>query len=401
MGLSATLWMDFCAAMALIAVLAMVYGALARSMMRQAYADALLGLAFGAVAFLQMNMPLEPMEGLIIDMRNVPLVVCAAFFGWRACLLCLLIAASTRYSIGGIGMWSGLLAMCVAIAVGACWARATRALPSRGMLHAAALGVVANLHLTAAFILPEAAQHWFLSNAALPIAMINLIAIPSAALLLEAERLKIRRAGRLAAAASVDPDNGTCTREAFERDIALEISAGTMAVPAAALIVKLRYFNVLRTVVPRAWHAALLGLMRARLQESLPGDARLCAVNASTMLVTLDAAQAQQGAALERRVARCMSSEPFNLSGQMNKKLTVDTRIVPWQGQMTLKQMLGQKPVKSKQGKARPPHIQRSQPVQSLGPAQRASLDALFGKAEALMQAAQGPAGHVPRSNAA
>ncbi|WP_375267454.1 LytS/YhcK type 5TM receptor domain-containing protein, partial [Planktotalea sp.] len=70
----------------------------------QYYAGLLMGLAFGGVAWVQMNMPLEPMEGLILDLRNVPLALCAAFLGWRASLICFLIAAGTRLQIGGIGM---------------------------------------------------------------------------------------------------------------------------------------------------------------------------------------------------------------------------------------------------------------------------------------------------------
>lgn len=117
---SATVWFDLIGSLSLIFVLSMTYGHIQRLFLSQYYAEFLMGLAFGGVAWVQMNMPLEPVEGLIFDLRNVPLALCAAFLGWRASLICFLIAAGTRFQIGGIGLPSAILAMLIVWCVAAC-----------------------------------------------------------------------------------------------------------------------------------------------------------------------------------------------------------------------------------------------------------------------------------------
>ena len=99
---SATTWLDFSSALAMIVVLTIAFGHVSRWVHSRARAQLLLGVAFGGVAWVQMHMPLEPMAGLIIDLRNVPIVLCGAFLGWRAGLICLVIAMATRYDIGGL-----------------------------------------------------------------------------------------------------------------------------------------------------------------------------------------------------------------------------------------------------------------------------------------------------------
>ena len=88
MNYTASIWFDFAGSLAIIFALTIAYGHVQRWFVSKEQGRMLLGFAFGVVAWLQMNMPLEPMEGLIIDLRNVPLVLCGAFLGWRASLIC-------------------------------------------------------------------------------------------------------------------------------------------------------------------------------------------------------------------------------------------------------------------------------------------------------------------------
>ena len=73
-----------------------------------------MGLAFGGVAWEQMNMPLEPMEGLILDPRNVPLALCAGFMS----ALAKHESTYRQAAVGGNGRWYGLLQILPATARG-------------------------------------------------------------------------------------------------------------------------------------------------------------------------------------------------------------------------------------------------------------------------------------------
>lgn len=199
----ATGWIDFVSALAMIVVLTIAYGNMRRWLYSKQTGQMLLGVVFGGVAFVQMHMPLQPMDGLIIDLRNVPLVLCGAFLGWRAGLICLVIAVGTRYEIGGIGMYAGILAMFVALGAGALWARFTNSIARRRPGHMVLLSLLASSHLGAAIILPEPAQSWFISNAALPILLLNVFSITIAASLLDLEQRKIAHEDRHAASRPV------------------------------------------------------------------------------------------------------------------------------------------------------------------------------------------------------
>ena len=88
-------------------------------------AESLLGILFGVVAVMQMNAPFEPIPGLIIDMRNVPMVLAGAFLGARGMLLCMVLAIAARLQIGGIGALAGVASILIAGAAGAFWNAAT------------------------------------------------------------------------------------------------------------------------------------------------------------------------------------------------------------------------------------------------------------------------------------
>lgn len=337
---SATVWLDFAGSLAIVFVLALIYAQVQRLFYSQQHGKMLLGLAFGGVAWLQMNLPIEPMEGLIIDLRNIPLVLCGAFLGWRGSLLCFAIAASTRIGIGGIGMMSGLLGMMIALSVGGAWAHVTRSLPKRSLRHMILLSMLGSLHLSAAMILPDAARTWFYLNASLPIALLNLVSITLAASLLDAEQRKIERENRLAASVSFDPDHGALTKPAFEREISLRVSAGTMAPPAALLVVKLRYAEVLFSIIPDRWRNKALGLVRERLKDAFVNADLVCTLGTTALVVPLDETQLLGKTSIQDVISNLMRGEPFQFSDSISKFLTVETNVQLWPSEKSLDEVL-------------------------------------------------------------
>jgi hypothetical protein len=84
----------------------------------------------------------------------------------------------------------------------------------------ALLAIAMSAHLLGALALPRDMALWFFTQAAGPIFMMNLLAVPLIGALLERENRRISRENRMAAAATCDPASGLLLPAAFLRDIA-------------------------------------------------------------------------------------------------------------------------------------------------------------------------------------
>jgi len=112
---------DFAASLALIFVLALAYGALHRRMPEVISPQFVLGTLFGIIACLEMQRPLQPFDGVLIDMRNVPIALAGAFLGRSGLAACLVIALTSRLYLGGAGAIAGVTGMMVAGGMGYLW----------------------------------------------------------------------------------------------------------------------------------------------------------------------------------------------------------------------------------------------------------------------------------------
>lgn len=188
--------LDFLSALALLAILCWCYGLIRQRVFGDHLGPIVMGVLFGLVALVQMHAPLQPVEGLILDLRAVPVALAGAYLGRRGLAACLAVALVTRWQIGGIGMVPDLVAIILAGAAGAVWDRATRHHLPRRAVHLVALGLAVSAPVLTAALLPAPLSTWVLANAAPVLALLNLAAVPMLAALLERERhaLLIERA---------------------------------------------------------------------------------------------------------------------------------------------------------------------------------------------------------------
>lgn len=217
--MSFSVFFDIAAALAITALLAESYGAVRRRMVGKALAPIVLGVLFGLMALLQMFNPVEPYDGVIIDMRNVPIALAGAFLGWRGLLPCLAIAFATRYGIGGVGTLAGVLGMTIAGLAGMIWARQTAHMKQRGLGMLLLLAAAMSTHIASGVAVPREMAIWFYTVAAGPIVLVNFIAVPLIGALLERENRRIRNENTLSAAITRDAETGLLTGPAFVRDI--------------------------------------------------------------------------------------------------------------------------------------------------------------------------------------
>lgn len=217
--MASSVFFDIAAALAVTALLAESYGAVRRKMAGTNYAPFILGVLFGLMALAQMFNPVEPYDGVIIDMRNVPVALAGAFLGWRGLLPCLAIAIATRYGLGGVGVYAGIVGMIIAGLAGMIWARKTAHVERRSVGMLVILAGAMSTHVVSGVLVPAEMAAWFFSVAAGPVVLVNFLAVPLIGMLLERENRRIQQENRLSAAITRDPETGLLTGPAFVRDL--------------------------------------------------------------------------------------------------------------------------------------------------------------------------------------
>ena len=85
------------------------------------YRKVLLGLLIGGFTVLIMLNPWKIEEGLFFDTRSVLLSVSGVFYGAIPTLLAGMIAAIYRISVGGSGVYAGVLTIVVTVTLGLAW----------------------------------------------------------------------------------------------------------------------------------------------------------------------------------------------------------------------------------------------------------------------------------------
>lgn len=171
--------------LALVCILAPLTPYLQERWSDRNWGEALIGAIFGAVVIAEMLHPLEPMAGLIVDMRALPLVLAGAFLGTKGVLTAVLVSVLGRLAIGGIGTTAGMISMVMYAAVGVFWAQTTASQWSNQAVRLLALPFLSVAGLLTAAILPEPARSWFFWNAAPSLAVTYFVTLPPLVLLFE------------------------------------------------------------------------------------------------------------------------------------------------------------------------------------------------------------------------
>ena len=312
--------------LAVVALLASVYGVI-RTRMTVSKAQIVLGLAFGLVAIFQMKAPIEMVPGVILDMRNVPVALAGAFLGWRGALLSLAITAATRFSIGGVGMPSGIAAMAIACLAGHVWNRCTLRATRRSAWQLVALSMLVSGHISAAIFLPWDICVAFFVTAALPMAALNMLSIPIAAAFLEHERLRMMVERALTARQTHDPVSGLVSIAQFTREATALQRSDCNGRVAGFIVVRALGSTRLAKELGRDVFRQTQGAMRLRLQE-LDVTGLPIAVTADDRLVmALDFRQVAESERIATEVGRILNDHAYHLAGDTSLRMTVSIGI--------------------------------------------------------------------------
>ncbi|MEM8848768.1 MAG: LytS/YhcK type 5TM receptor domain-containing protein [Pseudomonadota bacterium] len=232
--------MDFAGSIAMICLLSMAYGTVRRRLPGISLAPQLAGITFGLVAVLQMHAPITPFPGMIIDLRNIPILLAGAFLGARGMLSCLIIAVGARIGIGGVGLASGVVSMILVGGLGLAWDAITAGPKRRGWKAMFGLVALMSIHLVALVMLPYELMMWFVSFAAGPLLLTYAIVVPVAGMMLENERMQMVSEARLRAVARTDPEATFPTRKTLEAEASQAFATGQFAKGVAAIHMSFR-----------------------------------------------------------------------------------------------------------------------------------------------------------------
>lgn len=316
-------FIDLSGSLAILAMLAVAYGALHRVLPAKHLFDPVMGVLFGLVALVQMHSPIEPVPGLLIDMRNIPVILAGAFLGGRGLLPCLLIAFLARWHAGGVGAAAGLMGLVTGGGVGLVWS-GVLARRQIGALALVTLGLVGSLHLLGAILLPLNLAVWFLTEAAPAIFVINLLALPVIGSLLERERRRIRREAALKRDADFTIGKGLMGEAAFGWSLGQAASAGTLHDGATLVAVRIRFQGALaRFWGQQADHLAM-SVFHERLNAVMPKGGLVGWAEVDLVVMAVPRLGPERTRDLLTQIRRNVSAAPIDLPGMAPFRLVLD-----------------------------------------------------------------------------
>lgn len=307
--------LDFLASIVLLSLLAYSYGVLRRQLPGTKLAPQLLGALFGLVAALQMHLPLEPIPGLIVDLRAIPLILAGAFLGLRGMVIAMFIAALARTMIGGVGWVSGVFAIMIACGLGMFWDYLTLSIDRRGMRSLALLAAMTPLHLVAVVLLPADIAWLFLSGAGPVLAGFYLMAIPLIGIMLEHQRIAMQFEARQRAMVRLDAEGVFCGPEALALNLARTEATGKLQRGLTVIGLRLCGGNVRAALWGAEVEVGLLRDLHLRLRAALPEAAGLGMVRADIILAFLPAMTPDALSETVDRIRVDACARPFDVPG--------------------------------------------------------------------------------------
>jgi len=315
--------LDFVSSLAVLGLLVIGFSALAPRLKSGWLGAPTLGVLFGLVVAMQMSMPLSPTEGVIVDMRQVPIVLAGAFLSARGLATCLGIAIATRLGIGGAGVLPGIVGMTIAGAVGYAWALWSPRLPARDATKLVLLGLLVNLHMLSAFLAAPQIIVWYFTEAAPTIFALNLACTPAIGWLLSRERELMSTQERLVAAAHADPTTRLLSPEPFSREV-FHFSASTAQRDIAGLVVlTLKNADWLSRTWGKDAIDQALGALRVRLCDTCGDNRPLGIDGARRILVPVTADEMQDLRPFRRALRIAAADEPVLIDGSVPVSLSI------------------------------------------------------------------------------
>lgn len=186
-------------------LLVYAFGMISRSSQLSDWADPLMGLLFGVCAIAAMLNPIALGGDVIVDVRSLFVALSAAYFGVIGGAVTFLMAAVTRFVIGGDAAALGVLGITLAGLLGIFWTMHIRPRLMRRQVAYLSFGAVISLHMLIGLVLPAPVRHVFFSELVPILVIVNVIGGYVVASLIEKEHAHAKERDSLVDAAGSDP----------------------------------------------------------------------------------------------------------------------------------------------------------------------------------------------------
>ncbi len=305
---------DFIDTLGVLALLSVAYGVVLRRCPSRLPAQLALGALFGVGSIVAMLDPIRFADGVIVDLRHLPVAFAGAFVGLPAMLVALAMAAAARLAIGGLGVIPGIISITVAGIMGVVWARRVRRDRRIALSRLILLSAMISTNLAAALLLPHGLAFPFLKTFAPALVAFDLVATLTLGSFFERERKMVRREIELAHTADTDALTGLLNRRGFLRRMdALKVPAERGQ---AVLTLDLDHFKTINDTHGHEAGDVILEETGRRLAARLRGDDLLGRFGGEEFVVFLPAATRAEAEAVAERLRSAIAERLFALAGR-------------------------------------------------------------------------------------
>jgi len=294
---------------ALMALLAVAYGAVARMTGRAVPARMILGLLFGAASMLTMADRTEVAPGVFADLRHLPIALAGGFLGWEGAAVAMAMALATRLGIGGAGGLTGAVGILIAGSAGLIWERWTRDAPVRGPGAMLGLALLTSTYAVATVLLPAPVARDMLAAVVPVLLPLHVLGVFAVGTLIERERALHRRENLLLRDADHDSLTGLLNRRGFERAVAgLDGGrAGTL------LLLDLDHFKRVNDTHGHPAGDAVLRATGERVSSHLSRRDLVARLGGEELAVFLPGQTSQDARTTARQLCEAIRAEGFSL----------------------------------------------------------------------------------------
>lgn len=296
----------------LLALLAIAFGMVERTLWKPRLRGALQGLIFGCGAVIAMMAPAHIADGIMVDARALIVGFAAAFGGWPAALIATAIGGSYRLWLGGMGAVPGAVGIAVAALLGLSWRHFLRPKGRARTKHFVVLGLVVSCYLLTGMLMGFASAATLLQLIAPYMVSASVFASVLLGLFVERELGHIASEQQWKAHALTDPLTTLPNRRAFERGVA------TLRRPdreAALLVIDLDHFKIVNDTHGHAAGDYVLQQISMILRAHMRNRDLLSRLGGEELAVLLPDTEASKAWQIAERLRRAIETLDIQWEG--------------------------------------------------------------------------------------
>lgn len=297
----------------LLALMAIAFGVVERQLWPRALRSVAHGLVFGCGAVLAMMAPTHIGAGVIVDSRALIIGFAAAFGGWPAALVAVVISGCYRLWLGGAGAIPGAAGIVVAALLGLGWRYGLRPKTRIKARHLVALGLVVSCYLFTAVAMGYASPASLLGLIGPYMVTTSVVASVLLGLFVDRELNQIAREEHWKTRAMTDPLTALPNRRAFERGIA---GLRPYDRSAALLLIDLDHFKQVNDTHGHAAGDYVLQQVSMILRANMRNRDLLSRLGGEELAVLVPDADTTEAQAIAERLRRAIETLDIHWEGQ-------------------------------------------------------------------------------------